>query len=193
MKKIIGFLCILVIAVIFCLAAIRFAGQAKYQDVIETGKIVDYENADAVIDDSVLIARVKKTGEVPSSRFYDLGLPLENTLSAVEVEEVFQNAGDALVSTGSEIHVLESQWTDEESRTVHHLNGYVKMETGKQYLLLLGYNPSVDNYYPLGLLYGKIPMDLNEDLFLGQGYDQVKETIDVLREKFCPKMEDSTK
>ena len=185
MEKRIWLLSVLAVAAASCLLVIRFAGQAKYQDVIDAAKIVDYEDAEAVIDDSVLIVRAKKTGEVPSSRFYELGLPIENTLSVVEVEEVFQNSGDALISAGSEIYVLESQWTDEESKTVHHLNGYLKMETGNQYLLLLGYNPSLDNYYPLGLLYGKIPIDLKEDLFFGQGYEQVKETIDVLRQTYC--------
>lgn len=186
MKKKIWLLCILAAGAVSCLAVIQFAGQAKYQDVIDAAKIVDYEDAEAVIDDSVLIVRAKKTGEVPSSRFYELGLPIENTLSVVEVEEVFQNSGDALISAGSEIYVLESQWTDEESKTVHHLNGYLKMETGNQYLLLLGYNPSLDNYYPLGLLYGKIPIDLKEDLFFGQGYEQAKETISALRQRYCP-------
>lgn len=186
MKKKLWLLCILAMGTVSCLAVICFVGQPKYQDVIDAGKIVDYEDAAAVIDDSVLIVRANKTGEIPPSRFYELGLSPENTLSVVEVEEIYQNSGDALISTGNEIHVLESQWTDEESKTVHHLNGYLKMETGNQYLLFLGYNPSVDNYYPLGLLYGKIPLDLKENLFLGHGYEQVKETISVLREMYCP-------
>jgi len=167
------------------LAVILFAGQTNYQEVIDHTKIVDYEDADAVIRDSVLIVRVKKIGEVPSERFYERGLPMDMTVSTVEVEEVFQNTGDTSILTGSEIDILESQWTDEETKIVHHTGGYLKMGTGKQYLLLLGYNSSVDNYYPLGLLYGKIPIDLNEDLFLAQGYEQVKETIDVLRQKYC--------
>ena len=186
MKKKLWLLCISAVAVICCLAVILFVGQPNYQDVIEPAKIVSYEDADAVIDDSVLIVRVKKTDETPVA--YSLGDNHQDcfTLSKVEVEEVFKNLSNPSISEGSEIDILESQWTDEENEIVHHTGGYLKMQLGKQYLLLLGYNPSVNNYYPLGLLYGKIPIDPEEPLFLAEGYEQVKETIAVLRQRYCP-------
>ena len=44
---------------------------------------------------------------------------------------------------------------------VHHTEGYVKMQSDKVYTLCLGYNDMGENsqFYPIGLLYGKIPHD----------------------------------
>ena len=60
MKKATWFLFALGGMASLCLVMALFFGKAQYQDVIEPAKIVDYEGADAVIADSVLIVRVKK-------------------------------------------------------------------------------------------------------------------------------------
>ena len=184
MKKAKWFLLALGGTAILCLVMALFFEKAQYQDVIEPAKIVDYEGADAVIADSVLIVRVKKTSETPITYSLEGGLQDCFTLSVVKVEEIFKNSGNSPISEGSELDILESQWTDKENRIIHHTEGYLKMETGKQYYLLLGQNPSVSNYYPVGLLYGKIPVDPDERLFLGEGYEQVKNVIEDLRQIF---------
>lgn len=170
--------------VLFAFLAIIAISNNKqhYQTVIDEAKIVYYESAEDVVDDSALIVCVKKIDETPVS------YPLENnltdcfTISTVAVEKVYQNLDNASILEGNEIQILESQWVDEQSKIVHHTGGYLKMETGKQYFLLLGYNKSVNNYYPLGLLYGKIPIDPKEPLFLDDGYDQVVQTIEGLKQ-----------
>lgn len=181
MKRILG---VSVISALGCFAIILFAGTRNYTTVIDEAKIISYENADEVINDSVLIVRAKKTDETPKAYPIEHSLLDSFTLSTVKVEEVFKNSNDPTIVVGSEIDILESQWTDEKTKTVHHTEGYLKMETGREYVLLLGYNPSVDNYYPTGLLYGKIPVNDGEKLFLADGYDQVKETVETLRNKY---------
>ena len=47
----------------------------------------------------------------------------------------------------------------------------------------MGYNSEVDNYYPVGLLYGKIPMDTAENVFYGElNNDKIKTIVEELRE-----------
>ena len=41
------------------------------------------------------------------------------------------------------------------------------MAVDRNYTLYLGYNVDADNYYPIGLLYGKVPVDSEEVNFYG--------------------------
>ncbi len=139
-----------------------------------------YENADAVIADSVLIVRAMKTGEdrasdPPGGSF---------SLSRVQIEEVLENNGSAAIAEGSVIDVLESRWADGESGTEHHADGYLKMETGRSYLLFLGYDAELGRYYPLGPLYGKIPLDPAEALFADGNQEQAAAVVEELRTRY---------
>lgn len=79
---------------------------------------------------------------------------------------------------GDEIFIVESQWTDKEARVIHHIAHYSKMADNKQYRLYLRYNSDVDNYYPVGLLYGKVPIDTMEKNFYGDfNNDHIKSII----------------
>ena len=177
---------LLTILVLVCLAIVLYVciGKTNYKSVIDEAKLVAYENADEVIDDSVLIVRVKKISETAKEYPLENGIVDRFTLSTVKIIEVYKNTHDAEIVEGSKIEILESQWTDEENKTVHHTAGYLKMKTGNEYLLCLGYNPSVDNYYPTGLLCGKIPVDSREQLFLASGYEQINEMVQDLRNKY---------
>ena len=42
------------------------------------------------------------------------------------------------------------------------------MKSKRKYTLFLRYNQRLDNYYPVGLLYGKIPFDEKEAKFYGE-------------------------
>lgn len=87
------------------------------------------------------------------------------------------------MSQGDTIWIVESQWSDEKNRVVHHTENYLKMAVNKEYRLYSGYNSEVDNYYPVGLLYGKIPMDTAENVFYGElNNDKIKTIVEEFRE-----------
>ena len=168
-----------------CLVTIVVFSKPCYSDVISDAKIVGYKSPDEVIEDSVLIVRVKKISEKAEAYPLENGLTDPFTLSTVVVQEVFKNDGHDTVQKGSEIVILESQWTDEVNKTIVHTSGYLKMEKGKEYLLLLGYNaPPTESYYPTGLLYGKIPVDTREKVWLEDGYETVREIVELLRKQY---------
>lgn len=170
------------LAVILCIGA--FAEKPNYESVIDEASLVYYEDADAVIDASVLIVRVKKVSEEDWAYPLGNGLFDRFTLSTVKIVEVYKSTGASKIEAGSKINILESQWTDKEYKRVHHTAGYIKMETGKEYLLFLGANPDMNYYYPLGVLYGKIPVDSDEKLFLSTEYGEIVEIVQELRNKY---------
>ena len=127
-----------------------------------------FADADAVIAQSALIARVEKTGEEPASQ--------GGTVSHVTVQEVVQCAAELPVEAGSAVDVLESGETD----------GYRKMETGKQYLLFLDYDPANDCYEPVSPLCGKLPTDPEEPLLSDGGDEQAERVLTELQRRFLP-------
>ena len=170
------------LTIVLCIGI--FAEKPHYESFVDEASLVYYEDADAVIADSVLIVRVKKTGEEDWANHLGNGFYDHFTISTVKVKEVFQNSADDQITAGSEINILECQWTDEENKIVHHTAGYLKMEKGKEYVLLLGANPDLNYYYPLGVLCGKVPVDSEETLFLESGYEDIKEIIQELRGRY---------
>ena len=135
----------------------------------EPGAPAPILDADAVIARSALIARVEKTGGEPASQG-------DGTLSHVTVQEVLQTTDDARVEAGSAIDVLESD----------EAGGYIKMETGKQYLLFLDYDPVCDAYEPVSPLCGKLPTDPEEPLLSDGGDGQAERVLTELQRRFLP-------
>ena len=158
-----------------------YAVKNEAADVVVTAKIAAYESADAVIADSALIIRARKLDEEPAAEGEE-----RFTLSAVLVEEVCRDSGASEIRSGNTVSVRESQWIDAESGSVYHLAGYTKMETGKDYLLLLGADETSDSYSPVGVLYGKIPLDAEETPFLGGAHEDILAIQNELRDTFCP-------
>ena len=125
--------------------------------------------AAAVIAVSELIVRAEKLGETPYADSDSF------VLSEVRVEEVLQNAGDAEVAEGSDIHMLESRPN----------GGETGMKTGKQYLLCLEYDPANDRYISVGMPYGVIPLDPEEPAAVGEA-DGADGVMEALRQYFYP-------
>lgn len=173
-----------VLSLFACFAIPMLVINSSPRDVIDEAKLVYYGKADDVINDSVLIIQAKKIGETQKTYLLENDLSDSFTLSTVKVESLYSNTSAVEIKPGNEIIILESQWTDEENKIIHHTEGYIKMELGKEYLLLLGYNASVDNYYPTGLLYGKVPLDIKEKLFLVDQHEQIKGVIEEIRKRY---------
>ena len=135
----------------------------------EPGTAAFFSDADAVIARSALIVRAEKTGEEPAADG-------DGTLSHVTVQEVVQATDAAQAEAGSVIDVLEPDETD----------GYLKMKTGKQYLLFLDYDPACEAYEPVDPLCGKLPWDPEEPLFSDGETEQAEQVMGELRQRFLP-------
>ena len=137
-----------------------------YTHVSASAKYPEYTSADAVRKDSKLIVE----GEKLSGKVYTYGekdAVTGYTLSEVRVLKIVKNSEDKKVAVGDMIKVVEGEWVDETNKVVHHDSNYTSMKNNKKYRLFLGYDSSYGTYYPLGLMYGKIPSDKNEKRFYG--------------------------
>lgn len=164
MKKKILALAIAAFALVFT-AALQ---NDEYTHVIDSAKLPQFNDLAEVLENSDLIVMVEKVSDTPvayelSDDHYD-----NLTLSTVKISKVIKPMDEHAYSKGDTIQVLESEWVDEENKIIHHVENYAKMGNSKKYVLCLGYNPSVDNFYPIGLLYGKIPLDKSESPFYGE-------------------------
>ncbi|MDF1617918.1 hypothetical protein [Petrocella sp. FN5] len=176
MKRILSFSFV----VLLLLSGLFLYNGKGYDHVIDSAKLVSYSSADEVVENSDLVVVVNKLSDESVS--YDLGdNHFDNfTLSKVEIKKIIKPSENKILSKGDVIEILESEWVDEEAKVVHHLENYKKMEKGKSYTLYLGYNEEVDNYYPIGLVCGKIPSDANEKMFYGDF--QNTQALDVVEE-----------
>lgn len=176
MKKIIIF------GVCLSLLLAFFTGcQNVEKHVIDSAKLPHFKSAEDVINNSELIVKVSKISEEPVS--YDIGEgKYDNlTLSNVKIEKVIKPMKGKDINKGDVIKIVESEWTDAEG-VIHHTENYSKMAADKKYTLYLGYNPDVDNYYPIGLLYGKVPVDPSEKNFYGDfKSEHIKSVIEQLQ------------
>lgn len=176
MKKIIIF------SFCLCFVLAFFTGcQNVEKHVIDSAKLPHFKSTEDVINNSELIVKVSKISEEPVS--YDLGDGKYDklTLSNVKIEKVIKPMEGKDIKKGDIIKIVESEWTDAQG-VIHHTENYSKMGIDKKYILYLGYNPEVENYYPIGLLYGKVPVDSSEKNFYGDfKNDHIKSVIDQLQ------------
>jgi hypothetical protein len=177
---------IMILGVSFCVAVALLIGYNNFghvsKHVIDSAKLPYFNNANDVINNSELIVEVSKIGEKPVS--YDLGEGLYDnlTLSKVKIEKVIKPLKGKKLDVGDEIWIVESEWTDKETGVIHHTENYSKMTDNKKYRLYLGYNSEVDNYYPVGLLYGKVPMNTMEKNYYGDfKNDHIKGVVEELQ------------
>jgi hypothetical protein len=151
--------------------------------IVGSAKLPYYGDAEAVADVSELIVSARKLDEKPVA--YDMGEGRYDnfTLSRVEIIAVYKQTEDLHYKSGDMISILESEWYNPSDRVVHHTENYTKMKDSKAYILYLGHNPDVDNFYPVGLLYGKLPEDGNEPIFYGDAnkYAHISEVINELQ------------
>lgn len=178
-KLIVPVICLCICFVVF----LKYSNQLEYEHVIDSAKLPGYSTAEEVKENSALIVLVKKISEEPIAYKLDEGHYDNFTLSTVRVEEVIKPVPGKEISKGDVITVIESEWTDDKEKVIHHLENYKKMETMKKYTLYLGYNEEVENYYPIGLLYGKIAEDVKEEDFYGEmKNEQVLSVVKELKE-----------
>jgi hypothetical protein len=180
MKKYLSVSIVLVIA-LFAILLIN-KQEASNEHVMDSAKLPYYANAKEVFLDSALIIEAIKLSEEAISYPLGDGITDDFTISYVEVKKVIKTMDGKEIKEGDILQILESEWVDAKARQVHHVEGYTKMKDKKKYTLYLGYNETVDNYYPVGLLYGKIPFDEKEDKVYGGQLDpHISKVVEELR------------
>ena len=154
------------------------ASEDSITHVVDSAKIVAYDNAAQVIEKSKLIVEATKISEEAISYSLGGGRSDNFTMSQVKIDKLIKSHPKHDLQTGDTIKILESEWIDPVAKNiVHHTEGYLKMKQNKGYLLYLGYDEVNDHYYPLGPFLGKIPKDTSEEMVLGGTLDK---RIDVV-------------
>lgn len=100
---------------------------------------------------SECIVRVKKESEdvIPSGTD-----TTGHTMAQVRIQEIFQNTLGDVIQKDKIIEIWENEFPDGD--VICHLEGYEKMEIGKEYLLFLRKSMTDDCFIPLGVTYGKV-------------------------------------
>ena len=136
-------------------------------------KIIDaktksYSNLKELENDSTLIVRGVKTLEEEPTILVDEhgGILAEYTLSKFKIISLEKDETNNDLFLGEEIIVLENEVYNKYENEVHHIAGYTKMISQKEYILFLYYAEENGWYVPCGVTFGKVPIDRNEKLTL---------------------------
>ena len=101
------------------------------------------------------------------------------TMSTFKISQIDKTNGE--IKNNDNIKILENQGYDEETNTTYHIAGYEKMQTGHKYLMLLrkadGDINGNEYYIPIGVNYGKIPADKNENIIFKTSENLKEATI----------------
>lgn len=81
-------------------------------------------------------------------------------MAEFQIESVIK--GGEEYNSGDKITVSEDVCFSADNNIVFHYDGYQQMENDKQYYLMLGNGDSVRQYYIIGGVIGKIPVDTTE-------------------------------
>lgn len=120
----------------------------------------DCSTYEAMEKQSDIIVYGKKTKEYfkepeYEGDWYDL-------MAEIEVQTLVKQ-GQKSFRSGDKITIREDISYSSEYNLVSHVNGYQKMEVGKEYYLMLGkIDEDSNQYYIIGGIYGRIPKDKSE-------------------------------
>lgn len=155
MKKIIAYIIMtLSIALVACNNTIIKHNNAD-------AKMPYYETLNELEESAEQIIRVKKTDvENPVIKRSEGHLISAWTFSDVEILDIYKDISDSL-KVGETVSILENEAYDKETNTVEHVNGYIKMVPGYEYLLFLraSEDDNGEKYYvSLGLNLGTVSL-----------------------------------
>ncbi|EAC8986543.1 hypothetical protein E9535_14690 [Listeria monocytogenes] len=134
--------------------------------------------------DVILIGQLEKRGESQVDRDVDGGILAVFRMSDFKISQVVKNDTEENLVEGTIVPIYENEGYDEETNTTYHIAGYEKMENNENYMLFLTYDPE-DNYYvPVGVNFGKMNTDSEEEteLYGQDNVDAEKEINEVQSE-----------
>lgn len=118
----------------------------------------DCTSYEAMEKQSDLIVFGTKTSEFLEPPSIDGGV--YKLMAEFQIENVIK--GGEEYNSGDKITILEDVEYSVDTNIVYHSHGYQRMENGKQYYLMLGNGDSVRQYYIIGGVNGKVPVDTKE-------------------------------
>ena len=124
---------------------------SEKRDEYIPAKAEGFSSLEEMENASECIVRIKKESEdvIPSGTD-----TTGHTMAQVRIQEIFQNTlGDA-IREDKIIEIWENEFPDGD--VICHLEGYEKMEIGKEYLLFLRRSTTDDCFLTLGVTYGKV-------------------------------------
>ncbi len=136
-----------------------FDDENKKHVIVEADYFHDCSSYEAMEKEAILIVQGTKRDEKMEEP--DFEGDTYNLLSDFEIEKVVKDSQEKY-KVGDAITIREDIHYDAEEDMVVHDNGYVKMQKGNQYTLMLGEGNAADEYYIIGGVLGKIPSDESE-------------------------------
>ena len=129
-------------------------------DLIVDAKVDAYDSLDEIENVVSIIAKVKKVSEDPPM----IRKNSEGTIGNVEVIEIYKDTSGRALKIFDILPVLENETYSETENINYHIAGYKKMEENKEYMLFLNYSEDDGWYVPCSAIWGKYPLDPNEDI-----------------------------
>lgn len=135
-------------------------------DLIVDAKVDAYESLDEIENAVSVIAKVKKVSEnQPMIRKNSQGgILFTGTIGNVEVIEIYKDTSGKAIKVFDSLPILENETYSEAENINYHIAGYKKMEQNKEYMLFLNYSEDDGWYVPCSAIWGKYPLDPNEDI-----------------------------
>lgn len=135
-------------------------------DLIVDAKVDAYDSLDEIENVVSIIAKVKKVSEDPPMirKNSEGGMLFTGTIGNVEVIEIYKDTSGRALKIFDILPVLENETYSETENINYHIAGYKKMEENKEYMLFLNYSEDDGWYVPCSAIWGKYPLDPNEDI-----------------------------
>lgn len=167
-KKTVGISMVFILCIIGIVGMICIKIAPQHNHMLVHAKTDEYTSVREIEDDSNIIVCGKKIHEDPSTieKDDDGNLLTVYTMSTFKIDSIKKNNGE--IEINDKIRILENQGYDEKTNTTYHIAGYQKMKMNNEYFMLLRKADSkidgLDYYIPVGVNYGKIPLDNNEEI-----------------------------
>ena len=135
-------------------------------DLIVDAKVDAYDSLDEIENVVSIIAKVKKVSEDPPMirKNSEGGMLFTGTIGNVEVIEIYKDTSGRALKIFDILPVLENETYSETENINYHIAGNKKMEENKEYMLFLNYSEDDGWYVPCSAIWGKYPLDPNEDI-----------------------------
>jgi len=152
---------------------------ASPEQVILEAKTDYYESLDDMENVApIILMGTKVSEEEPFIAYGPRKLPSHGyTKSGIKIDKIFKNKSNLKIKKEDIITVVENEITDPKTGTTYHIAGYTKMKQNQSYLLFVYYSEGDQWYVPMGVTFGKIPLDSEELLLVKEQAEKDQLTL----------------
>lgn len=161
------------VVVFFSIAGLYYGMQKNekkvvknYKHVMVGAKIDEYQSLQSIEEKVALIVKVKKVNEEEPIIWRDEqgNVYFVGTIGNVEVLKVYKDESDQHIEIGNILPIFENEAYDEKENTTYHVAGYQKMQVENEYMLFLNYSDGDKWYVPCSAIWGKYPLNPQENI-----------------------------